>query len=295
AVEAAGSAPLRPDREATDALASNKALPGLLGKLHLRAQTDGYLFGFFAEQDPKDSDQEIAFLTAGGLGLPDRDYYFKSDAKSVETRKKYVAHVARMLGLLGEPSEAAAKEASTIMRIETSLAKASLTLVDKRDPYKIFHKMPVASLQKTTPSFRWSEYLTAAGASNVNDINVTEPAFFKEVEKRLKAEKLADLKIYLKWALVRDRARYLSHDFVQADFDFYRGYLRGVKEMQPRWKRCVGWVDRDLGEALGQVFVEKTFSPDLKARTQDMVQQIEKAMEGRIKSLPWMSAATKKQ
>ena len=295
AIEKAGSAPLRPDLEAIDGLASTKALPPLLGKLHLRAQTDGYLFGFFAEQDPKDSDQEIAFLTAGGLGLPDRDYYFKSDSKSVETRKKYVAHVARMLGLLGETSEAAKKDAATIMRIETSLAKASLTLVDKRDPYKIFHKMSVASLQKITPSFRWSDYLAAAGATNVSDINVTEPAFFKQVEKRLKAEKLPDLKIYLKWALVRDRARYLSHDFVQADFDFYRGYLRGVKEMQPRWKRCVGWVDRDLGEALGQVFVEKTFSPDLKARTQDMVQRIEKAMDGRIKELPWMSAATKKQ
>ena len=295
AVTRAGAAPLRSDLEAIEALASAKALPALLGSLHLRAQTDGYVFGFFAEQDFKNSDRVIAYLSAGGLGLPDRDYYFKEDEKSVETRKKYVAHVQRMLGLLGESSEAAQAGAATIMRIETALAKASLTLVEKRDPYKIYNKMSVGSLQKITPSFRWSDYLKAAGATNVSELNVMEPAFFKEVEARLKAEKLADVKVYLKWALVRDRARYLSPDFVRADFDFYRGYLRGVKEMEPRWKRCVAWVDRDLGEALGQVFVQKTFSPELKARTQDMVHRIEKAMEVRIKGLAWMSAPTKKQ
>lgn len=295
AVAKAGATPLRSDLEAIDALTSTKGLPALLGKLHLRAQSDGYLFGFFAEQDPKNSEHVIAYVSAGGMGLPDRDYYFKADPKSAETREKYVTHVARMLGLIGETPEAGAKDAATIMRIETALAKASLTLVDKRDPYKIFHKMSVASLQKITPSFRWSEYLASSGASNASEINVTEPAFFKQVDARLKAEKPADLKVYLKWALVRDRARYLSPELETADFDFYRAYLRGVKEMQPRWKRCVGWVDRDLGEALGQVFVQKTFSPDLKARTQDMVQRIEKAMEARIKELPWMSAPTKKQ
>jgi endothelin-converting enzyme/putative endopeptidase len=295
AIARAGAAPLRPDLDAIDALGSVKGLPVLLGQLHLRAQTAGYFFGFFADQDPKNSEKVIAWATAGGLGLPDRDYYFQDDEKSVETRRKYVEHVGRMLRLIGESPEDAARDAGTVMRIETALAKASLTLVEQRDPYKIYHKMSVKSVQKLTPSFRWSEYLAAAGAANVSEVNVMEPAFFKEVEARLKTEKLADLKVYLKWALARDRARYLSSDFEQADFDFYRATLRGVKEMQPRWKRCVGWVDRDLGEALGEVFVQKTFSPDLKVRTLDMVQRIEKAMEVRIKGLPWMSASTKKQ
>jgi endothelin-converting enzyme/putative endopeptidase len=208
---------------------------------------------------------------------------------------RYVEHVANMLGLIGESKEQAKKDAATVLRIETALANASLTRVEKRDPYKTYHKMPLAKLQELTPSFYWQEYLGGQGVGALAEVNVAEPKFFTEFEARLKAESLDDLKTYLRWHLLKDRAPYLSSAFVKTDFAFYRAYLRGVKEMQPRWKRCVGWADRDLGEALGQVFVEKTFSPAVKEKTLDLVKRIEKAMASRIQGLDWMSAATKAQ
>jgi endothelin-converting enzyme/putative endopeptidase len=253
------------------------------------------LFGFGSEQDFKNASQVIGIAVAGGLGLPDRDYYTKDDAKSQETRQRYVEHVAKILTLLGTPSAEAKKDAETVLRMETALAKASLTRVDKRDPYKIYHRMHRGELQALTPSFRWSEYLRAIGQPALDDVNVTEPEFYKQVEKTLKSESLADLKTYLRWQLAHNRARYLSSAFVDENFAFFSNYLRGVKEQQPRWKRCVAWVDRDLGEALGQVFVRKAFPPDRKASTVEMVRQIEAAMEQRLKDLPWMGAATKQQ
>ncbi len=152
-----------------------------------------------------------------------------------------------------------------------------------------------AEMQALTPSFRWDDYLRAIGQPALDDVNVTEPEFYKQVEKTLAGESLDDLKTYLRWQLAHNRARYLSSPFVNESFDFFSAYLRGVKEQQPRWKRCVSWVDRDVGEALGQVFVRKAFPPDRKASTVEMVRQIEAAMEQRIKDLPWMGAATKEQ
>ena len=294
-IEQAGAAPLKTDLDAIASLGSIAEIPRFLGKVHPKTGGSGMMFGFGADQDLKNSDQVVAYAFAGGLGLPDRDYYFKKDPKSVETRGRYLAHVQQMLELLGDSPGAAAEGARKVMEIETALAKTSLTRVEKRDPYKIYHRMKIADLDKLTPSFRWEDYLAASGAPAVTDLIVTEPAFFKTLGKRLGKTTLADWKIYLRWHLVRDRAPYLSSKFAQADFNFYRGYLRGVKQMLPRWKRCVGWVDRDLGEALGQVFVEKTFPPDVKARTLDMVERIEKAMQARLNELPWMTAATKTQ
>ena len=294
AVESVGAAPLEEPLDAIAALRSKDEIAGVLARIHL--STGGTsLFGFGADQDPKDSEQVIAFAYAGGLGLPDRDYYVKSDPKSKETRARYEAHVRKMLELSGESSATAADGARVVLRIETALAKASLTRVEKRDPYRVYHKMKVLDLEALTPAFRWSAYLGGMGVPGVDVLNVTEPEFFKALEKRLKRDSLDDWKKYLRWHLVKDRAPYLSSAFVKENFAFYRGYLRGVKEIQPRWKRCVSWVDRDLGEALGQVFVEKTFSPELKERTLDMVRRIEAAMEARVKGLAWMSEPTKKQ
>ncbi len=296
-VERLGAAPLGPDLAAVDGLSGVGDLARWLASAHLRLQ-GGYqpmLFGFGADQDPGDSEQVIAWASAAGLGLPDRDYYVKDDARSSEVRKRYVEHVAHMLGLVGETPGRAARDAETVMRIETAMAKASLTRVEKRDPYKIYHRMPVKKLQKLTPAFRWKDYLEAAGAPDIRSVNVTEPKFFEVLSGLLGSESLESWKAYLRWHVVRARAPYLSSSFARADFDFYRGFLRGVAEPSPRWKRCVEWVDRDLGEDLGQVFVARTFPPEVKARTVDMVGRIETAMKGRIQGLDWMSPATKKQ
>ncbi len=295
ALDKAGAAPLKTELDQIAALQSIHDLPALLGHLHLGITGEHMLFGFGSNQDYADSSQVIAFASAGGLGLPDRDYYTKTDAKSVETRQKYVEHVQKMFELLGEQPQVAKTDAATVMAIETALAKASLTRVDKRDPYKLFHKLTRAQLQALTPSFHWSVYLKTANVPDTPAVNVTEPAFYKEVETLLKSRSLADWKTYLRWHLVHDKARTLSSPFVQADFDFYSKYLRGQKEMQPRWKRCVRRVDNDLGEALGQVFVDKTFGPDTKQRALLMTKEIEKQMENEIRQLPWMEEATKQR
>ena len=295
AVEKAGAAPLKPELDKIAALKSVRDLPALLGQLHLGIVGDHMLFGFGSNQDYADSSQVIAFASAGGLGLPDRDYYTKTDAKSVETRQKYVEHMQKMLQLLGEQSQAAKTDAATVMSIETALAKVSLTRVDKRDPYKLFHKLTRAQLQALTPSFQWAVYLKTSNVPDTPTVNVTEPAFFKELEAQLKSRSLADWKTYLRWHLVLAKARTLSSPFVQTDFDFYSKYMRGLTEMPPRWKRCVRRVDADLGEALGQVFVEKTFGPDTKQRALVMTTEVEKEMESEIRQLPWMGEATKQR
>ncbi len=292
-IEKAGLAPLKKALDEIGGLASINDLPGLLARLHLQVTGDHMLFGFGSGQDYADSTQVIAFASSGGLGLPERDYYLKTDAKSQETRAKYVEHVQRMFVLLGDSPETAAANAKIVMDIETALAKATLTRVEQRDPYKLYHKMPLQQLQSMTPAFRWDVYFSTSSAPAITALNVTEPKFFEELQTLLKHRSLMDWKTYLRWHLVHDKARYLSSPFVQADFDFYRKHLRGVTEMQPRWKRCVGYVDRDLGEALGKEFVEKTFTPETKAKTLAMTKQIESAMESEIKQLPWMSEETK--
>jgi putative endopeptidase len=295
AVEKAGAAPLRQSLDEIAALRSIKQLASLVSRLQLEIRGESMLFGFGSNQDYADSSRVIAFADAGGLGLPDRDYYLKSDAKSQETRTKYLEHVAKMLALLGDSPAAAKKNAQTVLAMETALAEASLTRVERRDPYKLFHKFTRSQLTALTPSFRWSEHLAAAGVPALGEFNVTQPAFYKAVNALLKSRSLEDWKVYLRWHLVHAKAPYLSTAFEQAHFDFYSRTLRGVKEMKPRWKRCVEYVDRDLGEALGQEFVRRTFGPDVKARALAMTRGIQKAMEEDLHQLTWMGEETKKQ
>jgi len=293
--EKAGLAPLKPDLGAIAALHSMGDLPAYLGRQHLAIAGDGMLFGFGANQDYADSSRVIAFLDAGGLGLPDRDYYTKTDPKSQEIRQKYIEHVGKMFELLGEAPPLATKHARTVLDIETELAKASLTRVEKRDPYKLFHKMTPRELQALTPSFRWEAYFKTSEAPDTSVINVSEPAYFKEVQTLLKTHKVDDWKTYLRWHLVHSKASYLPASFDQANFDFYSKYLRGLEVMPPRWKRCVRRVDGDLGEALGQEFVAKTFAPSTKQSALTMTKGIEASMESEIKQLPWMGEETKKR
>jgi endothelin-converting enzyme/putative endopeptidase len=293
-IEKLGATPLKPAMAEIAAVKTKKDLAELLARQHLQG-SDGLFFGFSSNQDFENSSQVIAFAGAGGLGLPDRDYYTKDDAKSQEIRAKYKVHVAKMLQLLGDPPEVAKNEAGVIMEIETALARASLTRVEQRDPYKLFHKMDRKKLQELSPGFDWDTYLKTLGISTVEVFNVTEPKFFQELNKQLSDNSLDDLRAYLRWHVARGNAPFLSKALVEENFDFYRRTLRGVKEIQPRWKRCVGLVDQQLGEALGQEFVSRTFTEKTKQDTLKMTKLIEQAMDDDIKSLTWMGPETKKQ
>jgi putative endopeptidase len=295
AVEATGAAPLAADLDGIAAIESVNDLGGYLGSIHSRAATGAMLFGTGVEQDARDSSIQIMALYAGGLGLPDRDYYLKDDAKSKELRAQYVRHIENMLILLGDTPQAARDGAAAVMRIETALANASLNVVDRRDPYKVYHRTTPASLRTLVPSIDWDDYFTALGGKPGEWLNVTEPQAFQQVEALLKTESLADIKTYLRWTLVSNRADYLSRAFVEEDFAFYRATLLGVKEQKPRWKKCVSWVDRDLGEALGKEFVDREFPPENKAKAIAMTNQVATAMATRIQDLDWMSDETKKQ
>jgi endothelin-converting enzyme/putative endopeptidase len=261
----------------------------------LQLKGDSVLFRAGPTQDPDNSDEVIVNVSQGGLGLPDRDYYLTDDAKSKETRQRYLLHVQMLFELMGDPPDTAKNNAAVVMRMETSLAKASLTRVERRDPYKEKHKMTVPDLYKIAPDFDWNAYFAAGGVPKFQILNVGWPDFFKDVDAQLKSESLQDWKTYLRFHVANSRSPYLSAAFVNEDFDFYRKYLRGAKELQPRWKRCVRNIDRDLGEALGQAYVRKTFSPELKAATVDMTRRIEDAMALRIQQLDWMSPETKQQ
>ena len=293
--DARGAAPLRSRLDEIAALKSARELSPLLARLQRETRDASMLFGTGSQQDLDDSDKVIASLDQGGLGLPDRDYYFLDDAKSKEIRTRYAAHVRKVLELLGDAPEAAAKSAASVVRLETALAGASLTKVERRDPYKMKHKMTPAELEALAPGIDWKAFLAELGSPSFAVVNVAAPAFFKRASELLASEPLADWKDYLRFHAANADAAALSAPFVAEDFDFYRKYLKGAKEIQPRWKRCVSLVDDQLGEALGQAFVRKVFTPELKKSTLAMVDGIEAAMESRLKALDWMSAETKKQ
>jgi endothelin-converting enzyme/putative endopeptidase len=293
AVEAAGAKPIAADLAAIDSLRSKDDLAKLVARLHLTVD-GGMLFGFGSEQSFDDSEEVVAWVLAGGLGLPDRDYYVKDDARSKEIREKYVAHVAEALRLSGVSAKQAADGSRTVMRIETALAKASLTNVEKRDPKKIWHRTPTADLVRSSKNFRWADYLANSGAPTSSWVNVTQPAFLAELDRQLAAQPLAAWKTYLRWHLVRSSSPFLSTPFQKSSFGFYSATLRGAKELAPRWKRCVRWTDAELGEALGQVFVAKVFPPSVKGDADAMVKFVQAAMASRIDALDWMSPETRK-
>jgi putative endopeptidase len=294
-VEKRGAAPLKTVMDQILALKSAGELPALIARLHVQTNSEDLLFGFGSGQDYSNSSEVIAFASAGGLGLPDRDYYLKTDAKMQETRGKYLAHVQKMFELLGDPAATAAANARIVMDIETALARATLTRVEQRDPYNLFHKLTRAQLQAMTPAFRWDVYWQTSNAPAFSAVNVTEPKFFREMQALIQSRRIGDWKTYLRWHYVHEQARYLSLAFVMENFNFYGKHLLGTKELQPRWKRCVNYVDRDLGEALGQAFVARTFGPDRKEQTLTMTRQVEAAMESEIKQLSWMSEPTKQR
>jgi endothelin-converting enzyme/putative endopeptidase len=297
AAEKAGAKPLDPDLQRIARLKSIRELADYLASFHARdvftVLPTSTLFSFTADQDFKNSQQYLPEVDQGGLGLPDRDYYLKTDQKSADLRQKYLEHMQKMFVLLGDKPVNAAENAHAVLFIETAFAKGSLTRVERRDPSALYHKMNRAELQALTPSFNWKAYLAGVGLPNAQSFNVVAPAFFKVVENQLNTEPLESWKSYLRWHLVHANTRYLSDAFVDEDFSFFGVTLTGQQAQQPRWKRCVRFVNRDLGEALSQIYVEKTFTPEDKQRTLKIVEQIEAAMQQDIQQLSWMSDATK--
>ncbi|MFZ0864120.1 MAG: M13 family metallopeptidase [Candidatus Sulfotelmatobacter sp.] len=291
AIDPKGAEPLKPSLEQIAAIGSKAEIADVAAAMI----DDNVLFRFDSIQDFRDANQVIADADQGGLGLPDRDYYTKDDAKSVELRKQYLAHVQKMFELLGDKPETAATEAQTVMRIETALAKGSMTRVERRDPKALDHKMTSAELEKISPEFHWPVYFAKVGMPSLSSLNVSSPNFFKAMNEEIEKESLADWKTYLRWHLVHADASFLSAPFVNENFAFYGKTLRGQQELQPRWKRCTRAVDGDLGEALGQAYVEKYFSPEAKQQALKIVKEIQAAMEQDINGLPWMSPATKQQ
>lgn len=291
AVEAAGLKPLTTTFAEINGLTSAQDLAPLLGRLHRAGVNAG--FGYGSEQDYKDSTAVIAIVDQAGLGLPDRDYYFKDDAKSVELRRAYEWHVARSLGLAGSDPRTAVEEAAAVMRVETALAKVSMDRVARRDPMNTYHKMTRADLPKLAPDFSWELYFAAAGGPSWTAVNASAPDFIKGFGAALKDTPLGDLKAYLRWRVLSGAESWLGRAYVEEKFDFYGRKLSGAKELKPRWKRCVDLVDGALGEDLGRGYVEKAYPPETKKKMDALIVSIEESLKDDIAGLDWMTPATK--
>ena len=292
-IQARGTEPLKPLLDRIDQLTDKSQLPDLIAFLH----TDGIhaLFNFGSEPDAKDSMMEIAGTDQGGLSLPDRDYYLKTDEKSATLRDQYIQHVARMFQLMGEPADKATADAKAILKLETSLANAAMDRIERRDPNKVYHKMTVAELQQLSPGFTWNQYFVGVHSPKFDSLDVSVPDFVKSLNQILSTTDLETLKIYLRWHVLHEAASLLPKAFVDENFAFYGKTLTGAKELRPRWKRCVSYTDGDLGEALGKAYVDEAFGPESKARTLKMVHELETALKTDITGLSWMTDETKKQ
>ncbi len=291
AVDRKGLQPLQPEMERIGAIHDLPSLSAEMARLQ-RMGVDA-VFSTSSGQDFKDATKVIANLDQGGLGLPERDYYFKTDPTSVDLREKYVKHVARMFELTGEPAEKAAADAATIMKMETQMAKASMDVTSRRDPANVYHPMTPDKVVALAPAFDWKLFLPAVHAEG-QSINVAAPDFFTGMGAMLDRLSFDDWKTYLTWHLLHSEARWLPTKFVDENFNFYAKTLTGQKEQQPRWKRCVRLTDSDLGEALGQAYVQQTFGSEGKARTLKIVNDIEAAMQQDLESVDWMTPQTRK-
>ncbi len=292
AIEAAGIAPLQEELDRIAAIADRASLQEEIARLQERGVNA--LFQFGSEEDRKNSSQVIAAALQGGLGLPDRDYYTKTDEESKQLRAKYVAHVAKMLELAGDVSVKAAEEAKTILDFETKLAIPAMTRVERRNPDNTYHPHRGEDLARLTPRFSWTAYLRGEGVPEGITVNVWQPKFFEAVNGLLDSEPLPVWKAYLRWQLLHAAAPSLSKKFVDEDFNFNQRTLQGTEENLPRWKRCVAATDQALGMALGKIYVRDHFPPQAKERADRMVKNLVAALREDLQSLPWMGAETRK-
>ncbi|HQI69611.1 MAG TPA: M13 family metallopeptidase [Bacteroidales bacterium] len=292
-IEKTGIKAIQKELEKIDAINNPTDLINLVAFFHTSGITP--LFYFFSGQDDKNSEKVIAQLYQGGLGLPDRDYYTAKDAHSAEIRTEYLKHLGKSFELSGKNKEQASRDAETVMQIETRLAEASLTRLELRDPIKNYNKTDLAGLKKMAPQFNWDTYFSAIGLKATSEINVGQPKFFAEMAKMINEIPVEHWKIYFKWHLIHEASPYLSSAFEKEQFNFYGGVLSGIKEMKPRWKRVLNTTSSSLGEAVGQLYVEKYFPSKAKERMLTLVGNLKEALKERIEKLSWMGEATKKE
>ena len=292
-IEKQGLSPLQPLLARVEAVQSKAELFRLLGENEAGALPVFFRFG--SAPDMHDSTRTIATVGQGGISLPDRDDYLKQDAKSKEMRERFLGHVERMLQLAGQPEAKAKADAQTVLRLETALADAQLDRTALRDPKNRDNLMSVAELKQLAPGYDFDAYLPATGAPAFEKLNVTSRRFFEQSSRLVADTPLAEWKTWLRWHTVREAAPYLGQAFVDEDFAFNRQFLQGAKELEPRWKRCVQATDRGLGEALGQLYVDRTFGPEGKARMKPMIEALTAALREDIESLPWMTTETRKR
>ena len=293
AIDQKGLAPVQPDLDRIHAMNDKSALTAVVTSLQRIGSFP--FFRFSSEPDAKDSNEIIAGLDQGGIGLPDRDYYFRTDEKSVETRRQYVAHLLKVFELLGDSTEVAGKRAEAVMKIETALAKGSLDSVARRDPTAVYHRLTVKELISLAPDFDWEKFFEGVGVPGIKSLDVSIPPFMRAMESVIVESSLDDLKSYLTVTLLTDRSLILPTKYQEETFDFYGRTLAGAKEMRARWKRCTDSTDNALPDALGERFVEKTLGEEGMKRTHEMVAAIEKSLGQDIQSLSWMTPKTKEQ
>jgi putative endopeptidase len=293
AIDAKGLAPLKPELDRIASMANRDDLIAEVTRLHSMATAA--MFNSGSEQDLKDATQVIAAIDQGGLGLPDRDYYLSTDAKQKELRAKYETHIARMFELAGTAPDDARQKAARVLALETALATASLDRVSRRNPANRYHPMSLDQVHDLAPAIPWPQYFASLGAPPFTRINVVVPGFFKELNRLIDSEPLEVWKTYLTWHVLHDASALLPTAFVDETFAFYGRTLTGAKEIRPRWKRCVQMVDRQLGEALGQAYVDRTFGVEGKNRTLEMVHALEAALARDIEHLDWMTPVTRQQ
>lgn len=298
-----GIAPLKPELDRINAMNNKSQIAGVLAQLHMKLpdswsggdnETIAPMFGFSSTVDLNDATLVVAGVDQGGFAMGGRDYYLSDNASLTDVRSKYLDHVQKIFVLAGENEAKAKADAATVLRMETAMAKAAMDSVKRRDPKNVNNVMSLQQVEALTPSFQWSEYLAAVQAPTPRHYIVTAPDFFRGLETLLNSESLANWKTYLTFWLVDQNARYLSQPFQDTNFEFWNKTMVGSQAMLPRWRRCVRWADRDLGEALGQAYVAKAFPPESKARAEKLVKAIESAMGQDIQEIDWMSPETKK-
>ncbi|HYN82599.1 MAG TPA: M13 family metallopeptidase [Gemmatimonadaceae bacterium] len=292
AAEQAGAEPLRPRLARIAAITDRSGVQREIAQLHLEGVN--VVFNFGATQDARNSTSVIGGARQAGLGLPDRDYYTKTDQASATIRKNYLEHMGKMFQLAGKTPAEAAADAGRVIAFETALARASLTRVERRDPVATYNFRTPAQLASMTPNFSWTRYFTDIGAPGVPAVDVESPKFLAAVDSLMGNAPLADWKAYLSWKVIRGAAPYLSSAFVNEEFSFSRT-LSGAKEVLPRVKRCTRGTDAGLQDALGQAYVAEYFTPTAKARALEMVHNLEAVFRERLSTLPWMRETTRKQ